>query len=1139
MYETWSKSIKEKIKRLDTAKELKGKYSSLCNIELGLYLLEKLNIHRTEELWVLLSRYPFPEYDSYTQDQKMALSNGRIYLDFGQHSLNELLTFYQTIKPVWRLYNILEDETFQREHLISKLPDREAEYKRALEIPPVLKIYPSRFPSTGIPVFFNHFGTGNVISALIDRDLVSMAEKANNSIPKLPELPKEKRKPISVSFDELKLYAGQLSRYPHCQRDWLFAVQEIIRFRPVKNTASGETIVGEVNQGNLIIDGMMHVAGMVGAGKSTLAELLAMYGAERGDWHTTLIVGDTLTAIELAARINNTLDAPQNEPVAIPLLGRTTRGDHFQKVKASPGTNTYQWGMSWLNSTCLLQGMVSLESLEYPLPQGSEPCEYLEQKSKDTNQTSNFSACPLYSLCPARMIDRKIPMAKVWVTTPQAMVLSRLMPQQDLRRLRLSEMIYHFSDLVIFDEINSDQQVLDDIFAPERRLIDDRKGGDLCDLDRDSSGWFGQSPRTPIHIRRRRALSYAQIASEHIGNMLETHKILQQWAEKIGYFSPSMMFRDISRNLNKLIHIQKDDTIESDQEKNPFLSTLWAFQEMDKINLPKADNHDLMILREILRNSLFGGNNQTDYQPDAVEWIKIMLAKESADCADVSDSQLKELALKLEFSIALSGLEYFLYELGFTYPEDADDGDNELQAPDFRRMIYVPEEFIGALPASPLGSVSGFRFTSAKLKDTSGRDRHLQYFRFITPGRYFLMNFPYLFANSGRPGPNTLCMSGTSWMEDFDTYHFAVRPTGILEAPEKAIRAIQKSEFYFHPLRDSNGNSIKVSGSGNLDNELVKMAVSLSGSPQISQSLLSLTMQRLIDMSTNEEWKNRQRILILVNSYNQAKLVAQTISTQIRSEKPDWRVQYLVRATGDEAREQESYWEYLEGGAKRLSRPNLSNIGMTDVPTVLVAPLLAVGRRHNILNQEGTAAFGAIFFATRPMKTPDDISRWVYWINYQTIKMLQNPNAWEWYGASNPKDRLLCIRRQMNYWWSRIEGYKPSVIMRIPSLRRSMAATMAAIVIQASGRLLRGGVPLLAYFLDAAWAPGSASLKSDTNQTSLLVEMINIIGEYCQNPIGQTLFDPLNTALQNIKGLEIKNNSDKEPFEDNTEGGDY
>ena len=168
---------------------------------------------------------------------------------------------------------------------------------------------------------------------------------------------------------------------------------------------------------------------------------------------------------------------------------------------------------------------------------------------------------------------------------------------------------------------------------------------------------------------------------------------------------------------------------------------------------------------------------------------------------------------------------------------------------------------------------------------------------------------------------------------------------------------------------------------------------------------------------------------ILVNSYNQAKLVAQTISTQIRSEKPDWRVQYLVRATGDEAREQESYWKYLEGGAKRLSRPNLSNIGMTDVPTVLVAPLLAVGRRHNILNQEGTAAFGAIFFATRPMKTPDDISRWVYWINYQTIKMLQNPNAWEWYGASNPKDRLLCIRRQMNYWWSRIKGYKPSVIM--------------------------------------------------------------------------------------------------------------
>jgi hypothetical protein len=110
----------------------------------------------------------------------------------------------------------------------------------------------------------------------------------------------------------------------------------------------------------------------------------------------------------------------------------------------------------------------------------------------------------------------------------------------------------------------------------------------------------------------------------------------------------------------------------------------------------------------------------------------------------------------------------------------------------------------------------------------------------------------------------------------------------------------------------------------------------------------------------------------------------------------------------------------------------------------------------------------------------------------------------------------------MNGWWSRIGSYKDAASMNDRRLRRSLAATMAATIIQATGRLLRGGVPFLAYFVDAAWAPRSANQLPDAKKESLLIETIDIVNEYCQDTIGNALFGPLNDALQRIEGVVRK-----------------
>ena len=79
----WHKSLK---KGLDEETALKGKTISLLQVELGLYLLERLNL-RDEPvlvLWVLLNGLPIPNHRlrQLDNEQKRLLANGRMLLPF-------------------------------------------------------------------------------------------------------------------------------------------------------------------------------------------------------------------------------------------------------------------------------------------------------------------------------------------------------------------------------------------------------------------------------------------------------------------------------------------------------------------------------------------------------------------------------------------------------------------------------------------------------------------------------------------------------------------------------------------------------------------------------------------------------------------------------------------------------------------------------------------------------------------------------------------------------------------------------------------------------------------------------------------------------------------------------------------------
>jgi hypothetical protein len=110
--------------------------------------------------------------------------------------------------------------------------------------------------------------------------------------------------------------------------------------------------------------------------------------------------------------------------------------------------------------------------------------------------------------------------------------------------------------------------------------------------------------------------------------------------------------------------------------------------------------------------------------------------------------------------------------------------------------------------------------------------------------------------------------------------------------------------------------------------------------------------------------KRRQRVLLLVGSYDEARRAREFLENT----RPDWRERVLHLVPDDDRFD--SQWQSSQVG---LQRGMVSRFAETDA-WILIAPLLAVERGHNILNEDNQAAIGAVYFLVRPHPRPDDIS---------------------------------------------------------------------------------------------------------------------------------------------------------------------
>ncbi|WP_060904736.1 pPIWI_RE_Z domain-containing protein [Streptomyces scabiei] len=1080
----------------------------LLDIELGLYLLQDVTPTRTAaDVWPLLGGYPYSEAfgDVRTDEQRLRVLRARHYLwDLRRrHAWREALADYLTVPQQLRGYDLdgLDDIPRRRE------PARAA---RRFEIFENLLSTAPDFSTRSVPFA----EAGEYTFRVQDRahSVVFEEELLSDTLPRahvLDATPAGRGEPIDVTWAELEEAADAMdtaeAAAPHGPRnDWAG------RLRRVKLLVRDEEAENFSEKGRLTVDRLLHLVGMVGAGKSTIRDILTYHVVTQTPRRVTMVVGDvaeTLAVVEQFDRLGVR---------AAPILGHSTRERNINRLHrrtATAGAATMlghdHAGFAYLSSACPVDVLRGLEARR-PLGIREAPCLTLftvpevepadgDPLLDDESPTVRDSRrpkpqrrlCPLWNRCPRHRGARDLVDAQVWVATPAGLVHSSVPQHQHDEQLRYLELACRMSDLIIVDEADRVQMQLDTAFAPASTLVGKAPNSWFDEVAEHKFQQMARDGRLQLSARDvddwTNAVNTVSAATDRLYALLVKDDGLRRWIST-DYFSAFTLHSLLldswfpgrnegerppaaARSLDVALGRFRDDPLHEqqggtgDDEVTPLVNT-FVHLTLELLHAPQGAR-----TRERLREAL------TDVVSD--------------DCGVLADIDLQ--ARRFEFTLILSALHSRLDFMTTLWPRveaalNLESASNVLS----RRP---PKDYEAVIPESPMGNVLGFQFRHDDRERDGDRSGELRFFHCNGVGRELLMRLGDLCAVDGRPGPHVLLMSATSWAGTSSRYHVHTDVGAVLRPRDEEVEAVLGSEFRKEFLYWPGGDQPKPLRLSGCDPEerpqallhmLHQLAVPDRSLPD-SVSMLDAELDEIDD-------PERGRILLLVGSYDEARRAAEYLN-QI----PEWngRVTQLVSDDADA----DTAWTRLpeDIAARTLPRGDVKSFPSVG-GDLLVAPLLAVERGHNIVLRGGKAAIGTVYFLARPHPRPDDISLAIQSINDWAVRQLRDIDGAFWQGAlaaATPDRAAVAFRSRARRQWNRYLTRK----LAWSSLRddEKVAFTWDQLVVmwQVIGRLVRGGAPARVVFVDAAFSPREAGFQAmDTPDTSLLASMREVLAPY-------------------------------------------
>ncbi|SDT42594.1 hypothetical protein SAMN05216371_2253 [Streptomyces sp. TLI_053] len=916
--------------------------------------------------------------------------------------------------------------------------------------------------------------------------------------------------------------------------------RRLAELRLAPRTADG---LAFADSDELRLDGMLHLVGMVGAGKSTLMSLVAVWAARRG-LRTTLVVGDVAEQLRLSAQLR-ALGLS-----ATPVLGPTTRETHVQRLHrrlAARGLDNLldhdDSAFDDLSTACVVDALRGTEAAE-PLRYADAPCVSLYPERPETpndqvagepepivlpapyqprgttatpptpaaRPTGQRSGCPLWSACPRHRTARELVDSLIWIANPASLVQSSVPSHLNQERLRHLELACLRSDIVIVDEADSVQMKLDEIFAPSATLVSPGPESWLDQLHThkiEELSKQGRLPLTDQEVERWSAsLTVVTAATDRLYKRLIDDADVREWADT-EYFSPWTLQEKL------LADWFEPDASAGAPDGVADESELFEAYENDdpgaESEAPLADGRRsvLTAVLDRFRDDPLGGHGPyNDPTDDLVGLAQDLLTTLSATGtrsrvttvlrelltdtpAPAGDSRwLDRTARRLEFMLLLSALNQRLERLTFLWPQVEAALHLDSTGNDFSRR--PPLDYAPLVPEAPMGNVLGFQYLpDEREQDDSGRHSGtLRFFRCAGVGRELLLSLHEVGSDpgSGRRGPHVVLMSGTSWAGTSTRAHVLVPVGAVLKPSERSLEAVRRTVFRTRFLHDDSGRPISLSGTDPKARLTVARAMANRlGSPGRGQSPSPLEEELAL-----VEDHERQRAILLVGSYKEANAVADVLHGIER-----WHGRVRVLASDDADLEQAVRGSgprpAVLGHATALRRGDLATFAEDRRAEVLVAPLMAVERGHNILNAQRNAAFGTALFLARPHPRPDDLALAIFAINDWAARFgrdhpgLDQGTFTSLVCQADTLDAAgLAFRHTARREWRRLLARRYIYSRLSEAEKQAFAWDQLVTIWQVIGRLVRGGVPARVVFVDARFAPRLARALAPGIQGAVL-----------------------------------------------------
>ncbi|MFG3110682.1 pPIWI_RE_Z domain-containing protein [Streptomyces tendae] len=1194
--EGWHRPVSRELARLwnEVPAELGSvKPGLLCQVELALRLLERVAPDEpVRGAYALFGGYGFARARGHVTapGQEVMLSAGRHLLWHlrRRRTWQQTLEMYQALPDRMRAYDVVGPGAPARRRNPSVASDRLPVYDAALAALPPLARKPLPLAGAGRATF-------------VDR-----------------------RRPTSVTFPEWVRSEPPAGHLPEAGRPgdgtsltvtrgdlvatarWMDATE---RENEVESPGHWEDRLTELHilprdadglgfsaEGDLRLDGLLHLAGMVGAGKSTLMTLLAVWAARRTPrLRTTLVVGDVAEQLRLTSLLRDLGLS------ATPVLGLTTRETHVRRLHRrltsrglSSALDHDDPGFDHLSTVCVVDALRGTEGA-LPLRFADAPCTSLHPESKRPEpevQTGTAlpepyrpgarrakleaehlpetkgapHGCPLWYTCPRHRAARDLVDASIWVANPASLVQSAVPRHLGDERIRHLELACLRSDIVIVDEADSVQMKLDEIFAPSATLVSPGPESWLDQVQThrvEELSKHGRLPLTDQEVERwSTSLTVVHAATDRLYKLLISDPELRAWAD-IEYFSPWTLQEkllgawfaprdeadapDGVSDESILYEAYEDDApeadpvgAETDAERALLTERFDDFRDDPLGGHGPYENvtDDLAGLTQDLLTTL----SVSDTRKRVLGVLRALLADTPSAGRAQDEAWLDLTARRLEFMLLLSVLNQRLDRLVFLWPQveaalHLDSTGNELS----RRP---PLDYAPLVPEAPMGNVLGFQYLpDDRERDVDGRHSGtLRFFRCAGVGRELLLTLPEVGSDPGRgrPGPHVVLMSGTSWAGTSTRAHVVAPVDAVLTPSRRSLEAVSESVFTTHFLYDDEGRPLSLSGTDPKARPAACQAmVRRLGAPGRggAPSPLEQELAKVAD-------SRRRRAILLVGSYKEANTAANALHELER-----WHGRVRVLAADDADLE-----EAVRGAgpprttpdrATALRRGDLATFAEDPTAEILVAPLMAVERGHNILNAQRNAAFGTALFLARPHPRPDDLALAVFAINDWAARFTRDEPGLPQgtFGglaraARELDDAGLALRHVARAEWRRLLSRRYIYSRLSEHEKRSFTWDQLVTIWQVIGRLVRGGVPARVVFVDARFAPRTAdSLSPGANAPAqylpsddgLLTGLRDVLAPYfgdgtlppdCPDPadavVARLLYSPLYKALRDI-----------------------